>query len=191
MSKASASELREAIQKQANPKVASGQQRYFKTGPGEYGEGDKFLGLNVPTQRKIANEFIDISLNELQGIVSDEYHEIRSIGMIILTEKIQSTKSQIEKDKIFNFYIANKQFCNNWDLVDVSCTKIFDGRIVGNDLLNDLSKSESLWDRRISIVSTLSEIRKGNYEPTLRIASVLLQDSQDLIHKAVGWMLRE
>ena len=185
-------ELRIKIKKLGSSEVAKTMQWFFKTGKGEYGEGDVFVGLKVPTQRKLANEFRELSFNDLKVLLSSPIHEERLISLFILVDKFNKG-DYIEKEKIFTFYIKNRRSVNNWDLVDLSAPKI-----VGKHLLNrnksiliKLSGSKKLWERRIAILSTYEFIRNKKYDTTLKIAKILLNDNHDLIHKAVGWMLRE
>jgi len=162
--------------------------RFFKTGKGEYGEGDVFLGLTMPEQRKFAKKYRELSLSNLQRLLDSKIHEHRMIAGIILTEKYKKNP-----EEIFNFYLKNAKRFNNWDLVDATCPKI-----VGNFLkdknkkiLYGLANSKNLWEKRIAIVSTYSFIIENQFADTLKISEILLNDKRDLIHKAVGWMLRE
>lgn len=186
------SELKAELTSLANPEQAKILQRFFKTGKGEYGEGDIFLGIKVPVQRKIAKKYSGIGLHKLQELIKSAIHEHRLISLIILTEKYNNADEE-EKGNIFNFYLKNTRNINNWDLVDLSAPKIvgdflFDKK---KNILYELVKSENLWERRIAIVSTFDFIRREEFADTLRIAELLLKDGHDLIHKAVGWMLRE
>ncbi len=183
--------LKEAIKKQASPSRALNSQRFFKTGKGQYGEGDIFLGLTVPQCRIIAREFRDISLNEIEKHLDSKFHEERLIALLILVENYE--KQTIERKKIFDFYLAHTQYINNWDLVDLSAHKIVGEFLQDKDkkLLYELAKSNYLWERRIAIISTFAFIKEGRFEDSLKLAEVLMNDKHDLIHKAVGWMLRE
>lgn len=172
--------------------------RFFKTGKGQYGEGDVFLGITVPEQRKIARRYIGLNLSDLQVLLDNKFHEFRLTSLIILVNKYQkadhtSASSALIRKEVVDFYLKNTKKVNNWDLVDSSA-----GYILGDFLLNrdkeifyKLAKSENLWERRISIIATQGFIRKGKFDETLKIAEMLLNDKEDLIHKAVGWMLRE
>ncbi len=164
-------------------------QRFFKTGQGEYGEGDIFLGISVPDQRKIAMDFIDLRPEDIKKLLDSKIHEKRLIGLLILVEKFKKTKN---KD-IYDFYLENKNSVNNWDLVDLTADKIVGTYLINKnkDILYNLAKSDNLWDRRIAIVSTFAFIKNDKFEDCLKISSILLNDKHDLIHKAVGWMLRE
>ena len=190
--KTNLTQLKKELKELSNPKQAEILQGFFKTGKGEYGEGDIFLGIKVPVQRKVANKFQDLSLEDLEELLNTKIHEYRMTALFILIEQYERG-DKIEKKKIFNFYLKNTRNINNWDLVDVSAPKI-----VGDYLLNKprsvlykLAKSNNLWERRIAIISTFTFIRNNEFRDTLKIAEILLNDKHDLIHKAVGWMLRE
>jgi len=180
------------IQKYANKEKAKVLQRFFKTGPGQYGEGDIFLGLVVGDQRKIAKQFKDLSMRKIENLLNSKIHEKRLIGLLVLIEKYKVGDEKI-KQEIFNFYLKNTRQINNWDLVDLSAPNIVGNFLLDKDrkVLYGLVKSENLWEKRIAIVSTFTFIRNGKFEDTLAIAKILLDDKHDLIHKAVGWMLRE
>jgi len=188
----SINKLREKIKRVSNKKHAEAMLWFFKTGKGEYGEGDIFAGIKVPVQRKIAKEFLNLSFTELKELLKSKVHEERLIALLILVEKYEKGEKK-ENDKIFRFYIDNRKGINNWDLVDLSAPKIIGHYLLNKDkkLLYDFAKSENLWDRRIAILSTYSFIKSGSYDDALRISDLLLNDKHDLIHKAVGWMLRE
>ncbi len=185
-------ELRQTIKKSANPAQAKILSRFFKTGKGEYGEGDKFLGIKVPISRSIAKQFKDLTLTELQALLNSLIHEERLIALFILIEHFKKADEHIKKI-IFNFYLRNTKRVNNWDLVDLSAERIIGVYLLDKDksMLFKLARSKNLWERRIAIMSTFHFIKNGNYETTLAIADMLLKDEHDLIHKAVGWMLRE
>lgn len=185
-------ELLKELEKFSDKEKAELYQRFFKTGKGEYGEGDVFIGLTMPLQRSIAKKYLNLSLPKIQELLKSKIHEHRMTGLIILTEKYKKSSEQ-DKENIFGFYLRNSKNINNWDLVDLSCPNI-----VGNFLFNknkkilyDLVNSGDLWERRIAIVSTLTFIKKEEFEDALAISEILLDDKHDLIHKAVGWMLRE
>lgn len=184
--------IRSIIDKEKNPEQAKILQRFFKTGKGEYGEGDIFYGIKVPVQRKIAVKFNDIALKELKSLISSPVHEERLIASLILVEKF-SKGNQKERKIIFNFYLKNRKGINNWDLVDLTAPKIIGEYLFdkSRNILHDFAKSENLWEKRIAIISTFAFIRKDDFTDTLKIAEMLLNDEHDLIHKAVGWMLRE
>ena len=184
--------LRAILKKQANPEQAKVYLRFFKTGKGEYGESDEFLGIKVPVSRKIAKEFKDLALPEIQELLYSKMHEERLIALFILTE--QYSKGDEEKKKvIYDFYLKNLKRVNNWDLVDLSAEKIIGAYLLEKDkqILFKFTRSKNLWKRRIAIMSTFHFIKNGLYDTTFEIADVLLKDEHDLIHKAVGWMLRE
>jgi len=185
-------QLRKEIEENANSTQAEIFQGFFRTDKGEYGEGDVFLGLKVPVQRGIAKRYQDITLQEVQELLDNKIHEYRLIGLIILHHKYKKG-SEKEREKIFNFYLKNTQNINNWDLVDLSAPNI-----IGDFLLNkkkkilyELANSENLWEKRIAIVSTATFIRNKEFKDTLAISRLLLKDKHHLIHRAIGWMLRE
>lgn len=166
--------------------------RFFKTGPGQYGEGDVFLGLTVPQQRIIAGKYRDLSLPDIQQLLDSKIHEFRLTGLFILVDKYK--KSDIaKKEKIAKFYLKNAKKINNWDLVDLSADKILGDYLLDRDksIIYKLAKSENLWEKRISILSTFNFIKNGKYDDALKIYEIHLKDKHELIHKAVGWMLRE
>lgn len=179
--------LRAILKKQANPEQAKVYLRFFKTGKGKYGEGDEFLGIKVPESRKIANEFKNLTLSEIQELLNSKVHEERLIALFILTE--QYRKGDEEKKKaIYSFYLTNTKRVNNWDLVDLSAEKIIGAYRMDKDkqILFKLAKSKNLWERRIAIMSTFHFIKNGFYETTFDISDMLLNDEHDLIYKAVG-----
>ena len=170
-------------------------QRFFKTAPGEYGAGDKFLGLMVPAARKIAKEFKDLSLKDINRLIKDPYHELRLIALLILVENYQIAKDQLRRKQILDFYLQNTRYINNWDLVDLSVYKILGDYLLlyprEKKLLVKLANSRSLWEKRMAMVATFAFIKAGSSQETLKIAKILVYDQHDLIQKAVGWMLRE
>lgn len=181
------------LKKHANPEIAKNLSWFFKTGKGQYGEGDVFLGIKVPVIRQIIRSHEDISLDELQLAISSKYHEARMASVLILGKKYQKSKNQDEKLEIVNFYLKNLQYVNNWDLVDLSCIYILGDWLLDKDraILYQMAVSDNIWERRISIIATAAFIRVNQPEDTLKISEILLKDKHDLIHKAVGWMLRE
>jgi len=186
--------IKNEINKSANPEKAKDLMRFFKTSEGKYGEGDIFLGIKVPLQRKIAKKYFKLDLEEIQGLLRSKIHEHRMIGLFILINKY-SKSNKDEKRDIFDFYLKNTKNINNWDLVDLTAPKIV-GHFIeehgGNiKILYKLAKSDDLWEKRIAIISTAFFIRKGKFKDTLKIVKILLEDEHDLIHKAMGWMLRE
>lgn len=168
-------------------------ERFFKTGKDQYGENDKFLGIKVPVQREIAKKYYkETTLEEIQALLSSNFHEHRLTALLILI--FQYNKSDISlKQTIYNLYINNFKYINNWDLVDLSAPKIMGEYLSTNnkDILYKLAISKNLWEKRISIISTYTFIKQNQFEDTLKISEILLKDDHDLIHKAVGWMLRE
>jgi 3-methyladenine DNA glycosylase AlkD len=180
----------------AKPTKAQDLQRFFKTGPGEYGEGDVFIGVVVPDTRKVAHTYSELSFAELEKLLESDIHESRLCALIILTLQFKATEDSKSQKKIFDFYIKQlkKGHINNWDLVDVSAP-IIGAYLVETPnpypLLTKLAKSKSLWERRVAMIFTFAFIRAGELDPTIEIAALLLKDEHDLIHKAVGWMLRE
>lgn len=175
-----------ALYKEKSLKRAKISAKYFKTGIGQYGYGDIFIGVTVPAQRKIAKKFKDLPLHEVSKLLHSKIHECRFTALLILTYK------SIDKE-IYDFYLSHIKYINNWDLVDVSAGKIVGAYLFdkNKNILEILSRSVSLWERRISIVATEYFIKKKQIETTLIISEKLIQDHHDLIHKAVGWMLRE
>ena len=180
------------LKKLADPKRALGVARFFKTGPGEYGEGDRFLGIALPDLRTVAREFSDLPLTETARLLKSSWHEERLIALLILVR--QYTKgTPAERDAIYRLYLKHTDRINNWDLVDVSAAQIvgahlYEGKRVP---LRQLAHSSSVWERRIAIIATFHHIRRGQFAETLQVTRWLLHDRHDLIHKAAGWMLRE
>jgi 3-methyladenine DNA glycosylase AlkD len=187
-----ASELTASLAKLADPVIAEHSQRFFKTGPGEYGEGDLFLGIRVPVLRRQARDFGDLPLKETQRVLRSAYHEERLCALLVMVLQFERG-DETEKERIFRMYLRNTRHVNNWDLVDLSAHKIVGAYLADRDrgLLDKLARSASLWERRIGIISTYHFIKNHDFEDTLRIAEILLADAEDLIQKAVGWMLRE
>lgn len=185
-------DLRSEIQKLANPQKAKILSGYFKTGKGEYGYGDKFLGINVPDVRKVAKGYVGLSLPDVKKLLQSKIHEQRSAAVEILLMQYQKGDEK-KKKEIFSFCLANTKYINNWDLVDGLAPKIIGSWLSdkSKEIIYKLAVSENLWERRIAIISTLTFIRNGQFEDTFKIAEILLKDEHDLIHKAVGWMLRE
>ncbi|MCC3158762.1 DNA alkylation repair protein [Hymenobacter sp. 15J16-1T3B] len=189
----SAADLLARIHALADPARAVLVARFFKTGPGQYGEGDQFLGLPMPLQRQLAREFRALPPDEVeQQLVRSPWHDCRSIGLIIWT--LQFAKAgPAGRQELYERYLANRRFVNNWDLVDISCPTIVGGSLLQRDRapLYALAAEDHLWSQRMSIVSTLAFIRKGQFADTFALTEQLLSHRHDLIHKAVGWMLRE
>ncbi|PIN93696.1 DNA alkylation repair protein [Candidatus Pacearchaeota archaeon CG10_big_fil_rev_8_21_14_0_10_31_24] len=189
--------IQQELRKYAHPDKIKIYQNFFKTGPGEYGEGDIFIGLTVPDTRAVAKKYLDLSLEEVKKILESKVHEDRLAGLLILVAKFD--KFPEKRKELFEFYLKNTKHINNWDLVDLSAYQII-GRYIFQEgkenpllasILIKLSKSKNLWEKRIAIVSTYYFIKNNRFDETSHIAEILLNDSHDLIHKAVGWMLRE
>ena len=180
------------MNKQANPNKAKILSRFFKTDKGEYGEGDVFLGITVPVQRKNAKEFINLELKDIQQLLNSKIHEYRLTALIILVLKFKKAED-IEKKQIFDFYLKNTKNINNWDLVDLTAPNIVGIYLLDKDrsLIHKLSRSKNLWEKRIAVLSTFTFIRENQFQDTLRVTKILINDKHDLIQKAVGWMLRE
>jgi 3-methyladenine DNA glycosylase AlkD len=184
--------LRKEIKSVSNPDKAKFLQRFFKTGKGEYAEGDVFLGIVVPVQRQIAKKYKPLSFPELKKLITSKYHEERLIALLILVERFKKAKED-EKEKIVKFYLDNRKGINNWDLVDLSAPKILGEYLIDKDrnILFIFAKSNDLWEKRIAVLSTFTFIKNNDFNDALKIFEILLNDKHDLIHKAVGWMLRE
>lgn len=167
-------------------------QRYFKTDPGGYGEGDVFLGIRMPELRRLAKKFCHTSTTEVMPLLGAPEHEARMLALLILVNNYKSGPLK-EKKRIYKAYMANIRFINNWDLVDCSATRIVGPYLMDKDKtpLYRLARSRSLWRRRIAIMATFHFIKHGEFDDTFALSRVLLNDTEDLIHKAVGWMLRE
>jgi len=185
-------EVKNELIRLANPEKAAVLARFFKTGKDQYSEGDLFLGVMVPQQRATARKFRDLSLKDIAGLLSDKAHECRLTALLILVDKY-GRAGEKDREEIFRFYLDSTNRINNWDLVDLSAPKIVGEYLLERDksALYDLARSELLWERRIAIISTFAFIRKGRFADTLALAEILINDRHDLIHKAVGWMLRE
>jgi 3-methyladenine DNA glycosylase AlkD len=185
-------ELIKDLQNAKNLEQAKLLQRFFKTGKGEYGEGDVFLGIKVPVTREIAKKYTGLNLKGVETLLASKIHEYRLAGLLILVDKFKKANEQ-GKGNIFNFYLKNTKNINNWDLVDLTSHKIV-GEFLKEkkrDKLYELAQSTSLWEKRISIISCFAYIKDEDFKDALRISEMLLKDSHDLIHKAVGWVLRE
>ncbi len=181
-----------ALKRLSNKNRAKISASFFKTGPGQYGEGDIFIGVTVPETRRVAKRFSQLSLLEDKELLKSKIHEERLLALLILVEQFNHGGSQT-RTKIFNFYQQNIKQVNNWDLVDLSADKIVGAYLLDKpkDWLDVLAKSKNLWERRIAIVSTFYFIKQNKFDKTFALAEILLNDTHDLIHKAVGWMLRE
>ncbi len=190
-SKTSPSAVKE-LRAAADPVRAKLCQRYFKTGPGEYGAGDIFMGITVPVQRKIARRYQELGLKELAKLISSDLHECRFTALVILVSQYERAP-EAERAKIVAFYLKNRKHVNNWDLVDTSAPYILGDWLMDKDrsILYTLVNSKTIWDRRIAVLATFMFIEKGDFKDSLRLAYLLMNDRHDLMHKAVGWMLRE
>ena len=180
------------LRKYADPTKAEILQRFFKTGKGEYGSGDIFLGISVPQQRQIAMKYRDMPLAEVAKLLREKIHEYRLSALILLVDKYKKGDEKLKR-QIVEIYFSNLKYVNNWDLVDASAPHLLGHylRDRPKDPLTRLAASRVLWERRMAIIATFDFIRQGDYDETLRVARLLLGDPEDLIHKAVGWMLRE
>lgn len=172
--------------------IATHSQRFFKTGKGQYGYGDIFIGIRVPMIRKQIKSYKSVDLTIAQELLKSPYHEVRLFALLLLVENFKKATEKQQK-KIFKLYITNTEYINNWDLVDLSASQIVGKYLLKNkkNILEELAKSDNLWDRRIAIISTYAFIKENEFEWTIKIAIILKNDNHDLIHKAVGWMLRE
>jgi 3-methyladenine DNA glycosylase AlkD len=183
--------LKRDLKSASTPERAAGAARYFKTGIGEYGEGDVFIGVTVPDLRRVARQYKALSLDELEKLLAAREHEFRVAALLILVAQYERGNESTQK-AILDLYLRNTRFINNWDLVDASCREIVGShvRTRSKALLTRLAKSRSIWERRIAMISTMPLIRDGDVDEPLRIAEMLLDDRHDLIHKAIGWVLR-
>jgi 3-methyladenine DNA glycosylase AlkD len=190
--KHSLSEIQTELRKLADKEIAEHSRRFFKTGKGQYGEGDVFLGIRVPVLRQTAKKYISAPLSVCQGLLKSKYHEERLFALILLVLAYKKADPDGQK-RIYDFYLGNTRYVNNWDLVDLSAQYIVGDYLRDRDKkpLYQLAGSEDLWERRIAIISTLDFIRHNEFKDALAISELLLSDTHDLIHKAVGWMLRE
>lgn len=184
--------VRAEVRQLADPGRAEVLERFFKTGPGEYGEGDRFLGLRVPQLRRLARSYRTLDRAAALELLRSPWHEERLLALLILVDQYRRG-SPPERDAIYQAYLANTRYINSWDLVDASAEHIVGPHLDPADIgvLESLARSDSVWERRIAILATFHWIKRGVFGPTLRVAELLLQDRHDLIHKAVGWMLRE
>lgn len=185
-------QLKNELRKAADKKRAEVSLRFFKTGKGEYGEGDIFLGVATPKQRAFAKKYADLGTGDLQKLLSSKIHEYRGIALFILILQYKEADAKSKK-KIFDFYLKNIENINNWDLVDSSAPQIMGDYLLERNraVLYQLAKSSNLWKRRISILSTYAFVKNNDFKDALKISEALLEDKHDLIHKVVGWMLRE
>ena len=178
----------------ANPEKATFLQSFFKTGKGQYAEGDIFLGIVVPLTRNIVKVSKPLPLSEVQILLDSEYHEARLAGLLFLMKQFKKAKTEAEKKEIYDFYLLNARKANNWDLVDVTCRDVIGAYLLDKEDRSDLYKlaeSDNLWEQRIAIISTWIFIKHKQFDDTLSLAEKLMHHKHDLMHKAVGWMLRE
>lgn len=191
-----ARDVKDALKQLASPDAAAKAERFHKTGKGEYAEGDKFIGVSVPSQRKIAKEYHDLSLAQLKQILRDPIHECRQTAILILVDQYQRAKEEkATQAEIVEFYLANLNYVNNWDLVDSSAHKILGDWLLDREdeqhILDELAESNHLWRERVSVIACFPFIRRYEFEWILRLSEWFLDHEHDLMHKAVGWMLRE
>jgi 3-methyladenine DNA glycosylase AlkD len=184
--------VRREVRALSDPERARNLQRFFKTGPGEYGEGDRFLGLTVPMIRSVAKRFEMLPLDGVRTLLASRYHEERLLALLLLVRQYERGDDS-RRAEVFRLYMENLRYVNNWDLVDLSAPGIVGRQLRTGDrsLLDGLARSPVLWERRIAVLATFDWIRDGDIKDALRIAGLLVSDQADLIHKAVGWMLRE
>jgi len=178
----------------ASPEEAAKSARYFKTGPGEYGEGDRFLGLNLTTVTSLAKRNLGMPVSELERLLESEYHEARTTALAIMHQEARrKTTTEARRTELYELYLRRHDRINNWDLVDIACRSVIGGYLIDKprDILYRLARSQSLWERRTAMVSCWTFIRAGQTDDAIAIAELLLGDKHDLIHKAVGWMLRD
>lgn len=186
--------VKDELESYKNDEKAEFLPRYFKVTPGGYGEGDRFIGVTVPLQRKVARKYYrDITLDEVEILLKEPVHEYRLTALFLLVLKYEKAKDQEEQKTIVDLYLNNTSYINNWDLVDSSADKILGPYFIERekDLLYEFARSDDLWKQRIAIITTFHFIRNGDYDNTFNIAGILLKNKHDLIHKAAGWMLRE
>ena len=180
------------LQKLGDPEIAAHSLRYFKTGLGEYGYGDIFLGIRVPVLRKNVKLFQNTSLTHIKKILKSEFHEVRLFALLLLVHQFSIADNE-KKEKIYQLYLKHTKYINNWDLVDSSASYIVGSFLFNKNrsILYELVQSKLIWERRIAIISTAYFIKNNQFKDTLKLAKILINDPEDLIHKAVGWMLRE
>jgi 3-methyladenine DNA glycosylase AlkD len=187
------SAMRSRLRALADPAQIPVLQRFFKTGPGEYGEGDVFIGVKVPQIRALVRELKAFEPASAAALLASEVHEERMLALLLLVRRFERCKDEAVRKEIYELYLASTAHIDNWDLVDSSAAQIVGGWLAERDraVLRELARSELLWDRRIAMIATFHFIRRGDFADALRIAAILVGDRHDLIHKAVGWMLRE
>lgn len=182
------SQVQLSLKNKADPLRAESTKRFFKTGRGQYAEGDQFIGITLPDLRVLAKRYEDLGHSELQILMASPVHEERLLALLILTRQYKQ-----DKQAVYQFYVDNLQYVNNWDLVDISAHLIMGEHLLDQekDILLQLASSPNMWNRRVAMVATWQFIRNNQFDWTIKIAAALLNDTHDLIHKAVGWMLRE
>lgn len=185
-------EARVALQRHARPDKVEILQRFFKTGPGEYAEGDVFIGVTVPQTRAVAKRFRHLDFEALSELLNSPRHEERLLALVILVDQFERAEATKQK-RFFDFYFQHIKGINHWDLVDASAPRLVGGYLLERNraVLHKLARSRNLWERRIAIVATMTFIRRRDFTDCLKICETLMQDDHDLIHKACGWMLRE
>ena len=188
-----AADVTRTLRAKSNPEKAAFFPKFFKTGPGEYGEGDKFLGVVVPDQRKIAKQFRELSISQIEKLLDSPLHECRLTGVLILVLQYERAKEDASRKQIYDFYLKKKDRINNWDIVDASAHKIVGPHLWERSRkpLYTLAKSKHLWSNRIAIIATLYFIKREDFDDTIKLSELMLGHPHDLMHKAIGWMLRE
>jgi len=186
-------QIKKELQKLANPQKAKILQKFFKTGKGEYGEGDVFLGIPMSDLRQIAKQYQETDLKELEQILCSAIHEYRMVALLIASSQYKKETKKQKKKEIYKFFIKHSKQINNWDLVDVNVPGVVGDYLLDNDraILYKFAQSKNLWQRRIAVLACYAFIRENDFKDILKISKILLNDEHDLIHKAVGWMLRE
>jgi len=186
--------IKDELQRYTDQEKAEFLPKFFKTNPGDYGAGDVFIGITVPNQRKVAKKYYQqVPLDDVGRLLHEPIHEYRLTALFILVYKYEKLKTEAEKKAIVDLYLANTAYINNWDLVDCSADKILGAYLLDGEkeILFELAESNNLWKQRIAVIATFYFIKHNRYDDTLKIAEMLLAHKHDLIHKAVGWMLRE
>lgn len=192
MANITAEEMRATLRALADKEIAAHSARFFKSGKGEYGEGDRFLGIRVPVLRQQVRKFRDAPLRAVTSMLKSAFHEERLFAVLLLVDRYQRGNDETRK-RVYSLYLEQREYINNWDIVDSSAHLIVGPHLAKGqrDLLDELARSASIWERRIAMMSTYHYIRQLDFDDALRIASILRDDDHDLIHKVVGWMLRE
>lgn len=190
--KLTARNVEKSLRSVSTPERAKANEWFFKTGKGQYGYGDKFIGVSVPNQRAIVKQFRDLDLSELKILLHSPFHECRLTSLFILVHQYEQGDSKT-KATLTKFYLSNLKYVNNWDLVDSSAHKILGEELINKnrEILYKLAKSESMWSRRVAIISTFTFLKDNDFKDALKLAEIYLDDDQDLMHKATGWTLRE